>query len=85
MNDRPIIGAKVITADGKPLGKLMEIEGDCYKVDAPLQPDYWLNSKLVAKTSPSEIRLSLLLKDLNVVVDHSHGHSGLHSHSELKE
>ena len=82
MNDKPIIGAKVVTADGKPLGKLMEIDGDCYKVDAPLQPDYWLNSKVVAKTSPSEIQISLRLKDLDLAIDHSHGHTGLHFHGE---
>jgi hypothetical protein len=82
MDDRPIIGAKVVTADGKPLGKLMEIDGDCFKVDAPLQPDYWLNSKVVSRTSPSEIQISLNLRDLDLAVDHSHGHSGLHSHSQ---
>ena len=82
MDDRPIIGAKVVTADGKPLGKLMEIDGDCFKVDAPLQPDYWLNSKVVARTSPSEIHLSLPLKDLDLAIDRGHDHSGPHSHSE---
>jgi hypothetical protein len=38
----PSVGTVVLTSDGSELGKVKEVMGDCFKVDAPMAPDYWL-------------------------------------------
>ena len=38
----PAIGCDVYTADGNKLGTVKEVQGTYFKVDAPMQPDYWL-------------------------------------------
>jgi hypothetical protein len=35
-------GAPVFTVDGDKLGEVKEIKGDHFKVNAAMQPDYWL-------------------------------------------
>lgn len=35
-------GLPVHTVDGDRLGDVKEVQGDRFKVSAPLQPDYWL-------------------------------------------
>lgn len=37
-----VIGSEVYTADGHKLGIVKELEDEALKVDASLQPDYWL-------------------------------------------
>ena len=36
------IGCPVFTADGDEIGRVKEIRGRYFKVDAPMRPDYWL-------------------------------------------
>ena len=38
----PAVGTEVMTLDGDTLGTVKEVSGSCFKVDAPLRPDYWL-------------------------------------------
>ena len=38
----PTKGAEVLTSDGQGLGRVAEIRGEYFKVDAPMSPDYWL-------------------------------------------
>ncbi len=40
-------GVAVYTRDGDRLGEVKELRGDYFKVDAPMAPDYWLNSECV--------------------------------------
>lgn len=35
-------GLPVYGVEGELLGEVKEVAGDCFKVDAPLRPDYWL-------------------------------------------
>src|SRR5437773_137282 len=56
--DMPVVGAKVMTADGKELGTVKEISGRCFKVDAPMQPDYWLASDCIRGSSGSGVQLT---------------------------
>lgn len=35
-------GLPVYTVDGEQLGTVKELDGNGFKVDAPLRPDYWL-------------------------------------------
>ena len=36
------VGAPVHTEDGEQIGRVKEVDGAFFKVDAPMQPDYWL-------------------------------------------
>ena len=38
----PTVGCEVYTADGSKLGTVKEVDGAYFKVDAPMQTDYWL-------------------------------------------
>lgn len=42
------VGSAVYTQDGTHLGKVKEIQGSAFKVDAPMQPDYWLSTQSVS-------------------------------------
>lgn len=35
-------GLPVYTVDGERIGAVKEVQGAVFKVDAPMQPDYWL-------------------------------------------
>jgi hypothetical protein len=36
------IGSEVYTSNGDKLGTVKDVRGDYFKVDAAMQPDYWL-------------------------------------------
>jgi hypothetical protein len=55
----PVIGARIITVEGDELGRVKEVSGDCFKVDAPSRPDYWLGTETIASGSQVELRLGL--------------------------
>jgi len=75
------LGARVVTADGDELGKVKEVAGTCFKVDASMQPDYWLGSDSIADASGAEVRLAIRKDDVgNAKVDGPE-HSGVHRHT----
>jgi hypothetical protein len=82
MNDTPIIGAKVISADGEELGCVMEIDADCLRIDAFLAPDYWVGPDVIEKTSPATVHLVLTRNDLGKAQQAGLIHLGRHSHRE---
>jgi hypothetical protein len=49
--------APVFTADGDKLGTVREVRGDAFKVDAPMQPDYWLPFSSIATAGADGVRL----------------------------
>jgi hypothetical protein len=51
--------AWVVSADGHELGRVTEIQDTCFKIDAPLQPDYWLASDTIASDDGGVLRLNL--------------------------
>ena len=59
----PALGVKVYTSDGDELGAVKEVQGLHFKVDAPMQPDYWLQIATVSTTGPDGVILSFT-KDL---------------------
>jgi hypothetical protein len=79
----PAVGTKVMTADGDELGKVKEIMGDCFKVDAPMQPDYWLGTDTIASTSTGEVRLRFTKGGLGEAKMDGPGHSGVHPHRSM--
>jgi hypothetical protein len=55
----PTVGAHVITADDDELGKVKEVSGTCFKIDASMQLDYWLNMDCIASSSGTQVRLRI--------------------------
>jgi hypothetical protein len=41
------IGADIYTSDGDRLGKVKEVRGAYFKVDAPMHTDYWLGTECI--------------------------------------
>ena len=78
----PTLGARVLTADGEELGTVKEVAGRCFKVDAPLTPDYWLGADTVAGTDGGVIKLAFS-KDRLGDVRSDGPHGGLHRHETL--
>jgi hypothetical protein len=76
-----MLGAPVRTSDGKELGKVKEVVGGCFKVDAPMQPDYWLAIDTVTgNSSDGGINLRFDRKQLEEAKQEGPEHSGYHRH-----
>jgi len=67
--------------DGDDLGRVKEISGDCFKIDAPMQPDYWLGIDTIDSTTAGEVRLRFNKGSLGDEKQPGPGHSGYHPHS----
>ena len=80
MAGSPTVGARVITADMQSLGKVKEVVGDCFKVDAPLSPDYWLSSSTIASAPGDEVRMIFIKDNLAGMIDEGPDHRGFHPH-----
>jgi hypothetical protein len=77
----PIVGARVVTADSDELGKVKEVVGSCFKVDASMQPDYWLGTDTIASTTTTEVRLSIAKDRVGDAKVDGPEHSGVHRHT----
>lgn len=51
-------GCPVFTSDGEELGQVKEVQGDYFKVDASMKPDYWLACSSVRTDTTSDVRVS---------------------------
>jgi hypothetical protein len=58
-------GAEVFTLDGAKLGKVKEVSSDAFKVDAPMQPDYWLNNDTIDTCTNQAVTVNLTKGDLD--------------------
>jgi hypothetical protein len=56
-NDLPV-GAEIFTSDGDKIGEVKEVQGSYFKVNAAMQPDYWLPISSVASTTGGRVMLS---------------------------
>jgi Uncharacterized protein conserved in bacteria (DUF2171) len=52
------VGAEVFTADGERLGEIKEVRQGSFKVNAAMQPDYWLPVHSIASTTGNRVTLS---------------------------
>jgi hypothetical protein len=59
------IGAEVFTRDSEKLGEVREVRGSHFKVDAALQPDYWLPQTTIASTAGNVITLTFTKDSLD--------------------
>ena len=55
----PTVGARVLTSDGEELGVVKEVVAGCFKVNASMQPDYWLGEDCIASATSNDVRLSI--------------------------
>jgi hypothetical protein len=79
----PTLGARVLTADDEDLGTVKEISGRCFKVDAPLAPDYWLGHDTIAGADGGALRLAFTRARLTEERSDGPAHGGLHRHETL--
>jgi hypothetical protein len=56
--DDQVIGSEVISRDGMYLGTAKAVEGYYFKLDAAMQPDYWLSMDTIASVIPNRIALN---------------------------
>ena len=59
-----IVGTPVRSSDGKDLGKVKELLGRYFKVDAPMAQDYWLPRSVVRSATQSELILGIAQEEL---------------------
>ena len=76
----PMVGAKVFTSDGDEIGKVKEVAGTCFKVDASMQPDYWLGTDAIASSTGGDVRLAFTKDRLGDLKMDGPEHSGVHRH-----
>jgi hypothetical protein len=77
----PTVGERVVTSDGDELGKVKELSGSCFKVDASMQPDYWLATDCIATNTGAEVRLSFAKDRLGDAKVDGPEHTGVHRHT----
>jgi rRNA processing protein Gar1 len=53
------MGCPVFTQDGDRIGQVKEIDGPYFKVDATMQPDYWLRTDCVMSYTADRVTLSV--------------------------
>ena len=69
------LGMPVISADGKVLGKVKEVRGDTFKVDARWALNYWLGQEVVEDTTKGLVHLVVTKQ----AVGSAKLHEGMHS------
>jgi len=57
-------GLEVHTVDGEKLGAVKEVEPDAIKIDAPMQPDYWLPRERVLSFTDERVTMDFNHADL---------------------
>jgi hypothetical protein len=80
MSGNVAIGAPVQTHDGKDLGKVKEVVGGCFKVDAPMRPDYWLATDSITGSDGGIVTLRFDKDELDEAKQEGPEHSGYHRH-----
>ena len=53
----PTVGSDIFTADRERLGVVKEVSGNYFKVNAPMQPDYWLPARQIVDIEEGQVRL----------------------------
>ena len=53
-----MVGCSVFTRDGEALGTVTEVGSGVFKLDAAMQPDYWLSTGHIASSTPDRLVLT---------------------------
>ena len=59
MNHSVQVGQPIATSDGSDVGRVKEVQGGFFKVDAPMARDYWLSSAYVGSVDGPMVTLNL--------------------------
>jgi hypothetical protein len=65
MHDNVMIGTEVVTRDGETLGTVKEVQNGAVKIDASMQPDYWLSTDSVTSVSGNTATVAFVKDDLD--------------------
>jgi len=69
-------------ADGDELGKVKGIGGSYIKIDAPMQPDYWLGTDAIGSTTSAGVKLNFTKDELGDEKKKTGPeHTGMHDHA----
>ena len=71
MNDTtetPQVGWSIYTRDGGTIGEVREVRGRYFRVNAPREPDYWLDMAGIASVADSRVTMSFDRADLGADV-----------------
>jgi hypothetical protein len=58
MPGEPVIGDRVLSADGEELGKVKRVEDVAFLLDVPAEPDYWFNKTDVASVEAGTVHMA---------------------------
>ena len=61
----PQIGARVVTLDGEPVGRVKDVEGTYFKVDVRWGRDFWLSFDELHECAPDRVSLVLVKNQLD--------------------
>jgi hypothetical protein len=64
----------VFTADHKRLGRVKDVRGEFFQVDARLQPDYWINVQYIINADAEGVHLSFDGRDLGAYKQQAPAH-----------
>lgn len=67
MHTNLLINTPVFTADDEEIGKVAEVRGSLFKVNARMRPDYWLPCDAIESSEAAGVRLAFT-KD--VITEH---------------
>ncbi len=81
MDQKPEVGARVISRDDIDLGTVKEIEADCFKIDAPMAADFWLGASMIERIEGGVVRLGVNNLTLDEVKEGAPSHGGVHRHT----
>lgn len=73
-------GMLVYAIDGKELGRIKDMDGECFKLDAPYREDYWLSEDAIDSIVEGLVRLRLTGEEVEGDLQHQPHHRGLHLH-----
>ena len=62
----PAVGSDIFTADREKLGVVKEVSGNYFKVDASMQPDYWLPARQIVDIEEGRVRLGFVNEELGL-------------------
>jgi hypothetical protein len=57
-------GLDVFTSDGELLGRVKTFSGDRFKIDAAMQPDYWLSCDAIASADSTRVTTTFVKDQL---------------------
>lgn len=62
----PSVDREIFTADREKLGTVKEVSGNYFKVDASMQPDYWLPTRLIVDIEEGQVCLAFVNEELGL-------------------